>query len=79
MPYSKEYHELNREIINQKRREKYDQIARKAYYEKTRDDVLLRGKMDRTICSLCKLSFRRSYLAKHCHKRHDIDVFETKS
>ena len=79
MPYSKEYHELNREIINQKRREKYDQIARKVYYEKTRDEVLLRGKLDRAICSLCKLSFRRSYLAKHCHKRHDIDVFETKS
>ena len=72
MPYTKEYQEANREIINKKRREKYDRDARKAYYDRTRVEMLQRGKEDRAHCPLCGLEFRRLYIPRHIVTRHKM-------
>jgi DNA repair exonuclease SbcCD ATPase subunit len=72
MAYSKEYLEANREIINQKRREKYDPNARQAYYDRTRVEMLEKGKLDRACCPLCGLDFRRLYIPRHIATRHKM-------
>ena len=72
MAYSKEYYEANRETINKKRREKYDREDRKAYYDRTRVEMLEKGKADRACCPLCGLDFRRLYIPRHIENRHKI-------
>ena len=70
MAYTQKYLETNREIINQKRRDKYVSRDRKAEYQLHREAILKRGKEDRASCPLCGLEFRRLYIPKHIKARH---------
>ena len=72
MAYSKEYHAANRDLINKKRRERYNSEGRKAYYQRNRLAMLERGKQDRACCPLCGLDFRRVYIPKHIATRHKV-------
>ena len=73
MAYTPEYLEKNREIINEKRRDKYVSRDRKAEYQMHREAILKRGREDRAQCPLCKLEFRRLYIPRHIETRHKID------
>ena len=70
MAYTQKYLDENREMINQKRREKYVSRDRKAEYQLHREAILKRGKEDRASCPLCGLEFRRLYIPKHIKARH---------
>ena len=72
MAYTREYVETNREKINGNRRVKYSPQNRKAEYQQNREDILKRGKEDRSNCPLCGLDFRRLYIPKHVVTRHKI-------
>jgi len=70
MAYTKEYYETNREIINLKKRTKYDNTKRKAYYEAHKHDILAAQKVDLQVCPFCNIRYRRCYLQKHIANRH---------
>ena len=72
MVSSASYIEANREIINHKRRMRYDSEARKKEYSENREAILLQKKNDRGVCPLCKLDFRRLYIPQHLVTRHKI-------
>jgi hypothetical protein len=72
MAYTREYVEANREKINEKRRVKYSTEHRKAEYQEKREEILRKGKEDRSNCPLCGLDFRRLYIKKHLITRHKL-------
>lgn len=72
MVYSTKYYETNRELINLKRRHRYDSEARKEEYRLHRDEILLKKKQDRINCPLCNLTYGRFYLKKHLVTRHQM-------
>ena len=59
------------EVTNSRRRI-YDAEKRKVRYQRTRLEVLRKGKEDRAECPLCGLDFRRLYIKKHIVTRHKI-------
>ena len=71
MPYTKEYQDKNREIINEKRRSKYNSEERKQHYKQNREQILAALKQDRVNCPLCGLDYGRLYLTKHIATRHN--------
>lgn len=76
MAYTKKYLEVNREIINLKRREKYSSDARKADYKLKRDEISQKGKLDVKSCPICQINYRRTYLKKHMINRHKLSEDE---
>ena len=70
MGYTKEYADKNRELINEKRRNKYSSARRKEEYNEKRCAILEKGRSDRAQCPLCGLDFRRLYIPKHIATRH---------
>jgi hypothetical protein len=71
MGYTRAYLEKNREIINQKRRDKYNSDVRKEEYRANREDILAKSKTDRAECPHCGMSFRRLYIPQHIARRHN--------
>ena len=75
--YDREYHEANRERINQRHRENYmkHQESRNARrhedYQCKREEILKKQKEDRAQCPLCHLTFRRVYVPRHMMLRHE--------
>jgi len=76
MVSSAAYIEANRDMINYKRRMRYDSEARKKEYIENRESILLQKKNDRSQCPLCKLDFRRLYIPQHLITRHKISKEE---
>lgn len=72
MAYTQKYLEVNREKINERRRNKYSSKLRKEEYAEKREQILQKGKEDRATCPLCNLDFRRLYIKKHIVTRHKI-------
>lgn len=66
-----EYIEANREIINEKRRNRYCSELRKEDYHQNREQILKKCRDDRMDCPLCGLEFRRLYIPKHIATRHN--------
>jgi hypothetical protein len=76
MVSSAAYIEANREIINYKRRMRYDSEARKKEYNENREVILKQKRNDRSECPLCKLEYRRLYIPQHLVTRHKISKEE---
>ena len=76
MVSSAAYIEANREIINYKRRMRYDSEARKKEYNENREAILKQKRNDRSECPLCKLEYRRLYIPQHLVTRHKISKEE---
>ena len=79
MGYSTQYYETNRDLINSKRRQRYDSEARKEEYRLNRVEILQKKRDDRTMCPLCSLSYGRFYLKKHLITRHKMPENVAKS
>ncbi len=70
MGYTRAYLEKNRELINSKRRDKYNADLRRADYLANREDILAKMRNDRAECPHCGMSYRRLYISEHIARRH---------
>lgn len=70
MGYTTTYFEHNREIINEKRRAKYDPIQRRNAYNEKRTEILKSLKENKRMCPLCNIMYHGRYLKTHIVKRH---------